>query len=112
MRLATFFLLAMSVLLSACQTTDAKNCSPASKDEAAELVYNRPLKALTRLYGVEPTFKFAREPGSVEVLYGTTYNSRGMGMNHLTGNFQASPDITKKLRKHIKFKKGVLHICK
>ena len=57
MRLAAFFVLVMSVLLSACQTMDAKNCSPASKDEAARLVYNAAsIEDATHRFGVEPSF--------------------------------------------------------
>ena len=114
MRLAAFFVLVMSVLLSACQTMDAKNCSPASKDEAARLVYNAAsIEDATHRFGVEPSFKFAYEKGSVSVKTGQTYNKNGRAVNSLTGSSTSiSLDVRDRLRKHIRFKKGVLHICK
>ena len=114
MRLATFFLLAMSVLLSACQTTDAKNCSPASKDDAALFVYRAvSIEDATKRFGVEPTFKFGYERGSVRSETGQTYNKWGQAVNSLTGGSTGiSLDVRDRLRQYIRFKKGVLHICK
>ena len=104
----------MSVLLSACQTTDAKNCSPASKDDAALFVYRAvSIEDATKRFGVEPTFKFGYERGSVRSETGQTYNKWGQAVNSVAGSGTGiSLNVRDRLRQHIKFTKGVLHICK
>ena len=72
-------ILLISLLLSSCQTSSNKSCSPISKEELSIKIYGRSLQEVAREIGMEPTFKPGTNRGSLSRHNYHTMTAYGQG---------------------------------
>lgn len=68
----------ISLLLTSCQTSSNKSCTPISKEEFSIKIYGRSLLEVTREIGIEPTFKRGTNYGDINGHSYQTFSGAGI----------------------------------
>ena len=76
----------ISLLLTSCQTSSNKSCTPISKEDLSIKIYGRSLQEVTREIGIEPTFKRGTNYGDISGHSYHTFSGAGVGFYYENPN--------------------------
>jgi hypothetical protein len=90
----------ISLLLTSCQTSSNKSCTPISKEDLSIKIYGRSLQEVTREIGMEPTFKPGTDRGSLSRhnYHTMTVNGQGYYIENPKLSFKEYKDNVNKIK--------------